>query len=141
MAPASALAPVKQSHDEVSPGTQALNTVRACQVAPVVSDFRDPVDCSPPGSSVPGILQARTLERVAVPSSRGSSPPRDQACVSCTAGGFFTTSTTWEAPRIVLTLRNPQIQGGIDWNQRKALSRSGKTQLYNKSLIYLFIYL
>ena len=38
----------------------------------------DPVDCSPPGSSVHGILQARTLQRVAVPSSRGSSRPSDQ---------------------------------------------------------------
>ena len=36
----------------------------------------DPMDCSPPGSSVLGILQARTLERVAMPSSRGSSQPR-----------------------------------------------------------------
>jgi len=33
----------------------------------------DPMDCSPPGSSVHGILQARTLEWVAMPSSRGSS--------------------------------------------------------------------
>ena len=32
----------------------------------------DPVDCSPPGSSVHGILQARTLERVGMPASRGS---------------------------------------------------------------------
>ena len=37
----------------------------------------DPMDCSPPGSSVYGILQARILEWVAVPSSRGSSQPRD----------------------------------------------------------------
>ena len=36
----------------------------------------DPMDCSSPGSSVHGILQARILEWVAVPSSRGSSPPR-----------------------------------------------------------------
>ena len=40
----------------------------------------DPVDCS--GSSVPGILQARVLEWVAVPSSGGSSRPRDRTCVS-----------------------------------------------------------
>ena len=33
----------------------------------------EPMDCSPPGSSVLGILQARILERVAIPSSRGSS--------------------------------------------------------------------
>ena len=37
----------------------------------------DPVDCSPPGSSVHGILQSRILEWVAMPSSRGSSQPRD----------------------------------------------------------------
>ena len=37
----------------------------------------DPVDCSPPGSSVHGILQARILEWVAMPSSRRSSRPRD----------------------------------------------------------------
>ena len=37
----------------------------------------DPLDCSPPGSSVHGILQARILEWDAMPSSRGSSPPRD----------------------------------------------------------------
>ena len=37
----------------------------------------DPMDCSPPGSSVHGILQARTLEWVAMPSFRGSSRPRN----------------------------------------------------------------
>ena len=40
------------------------------------------MDCSPPGSSVPGILQARILEWVAIPFSRGSSQPRDQAPAS-----------------------------------------------------------
>ena len=52
----------------------------------------DPMDCSPPGSSVPGILQARILEWVAMPSSRGSSQPRDQthvSFISCIASGFF----------------------------------------------------
>ena len=42
----------------------------------------DPMDCSPPGSSVHGILQARILECVAMPASRGSSVTRDQAYVS-----------------------------------------------------------
>ena len=41
----------------------------------------DPTDCSPAGSSVHGILQARTLEWVAVSFSRGSSRPRDQTWV------------------------------------------------------------
>ena len=48
------------------------------------------MDCSPPGSPVSGILQARTLEWVAFPFSRGSSWCRDRTLVSHTAGGFFT---------------------------------------------------
>ena len=43
----------------------------------------DPVDCSPRGSSVHGTLQARILEWVAMPSSRGSFQPRDQTHVLC----------------------------------------------------------
>ena len=43
----------------------------------------DPMDCSLPGFSVHGIFPARILEWVAIFSSRGSSPPRDRACVSC----------------------------------------------------------
>ena len=42
----------------------------------------NPVDCSPSGSSVHGVLQARILEWVAMPSSRGSTQPRDQIHVS-----------------------------------------------------------
>ena len=48
------------------------------------------VDCSLPGSSVHGILQARILEWVADPFSRGSSQPRDWTQVSHIEGGFFT---------------------------------------------------
>ena len=50
----------------------------------------DPMDYSPPGSSVHGILQARLLEWVAIPFSKGSSQPRDQTWVTCIAGRFFT---------------------------------------------------
>ena len=64
--------------------------------------FCSPLDCSPPGSPVHGILEARILKWVAMPSSRGSSWPRNQTCVSCIAGGFFTTSITWEAHIIVI---------------------------------------
>ena len=52
----------------------------------------DPMDCGPPGSSVHGILQARILETVAMPHSRGSSRPRNQIQVSCVAGRYFTLS-------------------------------------------------
>ena len=63
----------------------------------------DPIDCSLPGFSVHGILQARILEWFAMPSSRGSSWPKDQTCISCysyIAGEFFTT----EPPGKALTL-------------------------------------
>ena len=61
----------------------------------------DPMDYSPPGSSVHGILQARILEWVAMPSSRESSWPRDRNCVSCNscnAGGFFTVEPPGNPP-------------------------------------------
>ena len=50
----------------------------------------DPKDCSPPGSSPHGIIQARILEWVAIPFSRESSQLSDQICISCTEGRFFT---------------------------------------------------
>ena len=60
----------------------------------------DPMGCSPPGSSVHGISQASILEWVAISFSRRSSRSKDWSrisCISCLAGGFFTTSATWEA--------------------------------------------
>ena len=52
--------------------------------------------CSLPGSSIQIILQARILEWIAVPFSRGSPWPRDQTRVSCIAGRFFTVWVTRE---------------------------------------------
>ena len=49
----------------------------------------DPMDCSPPGSSIHGILQARILEWVAISFCRGSSQPNDQIRVSCIAGRLY----------------------------------------------------
>ena len=62
-----------------------------------MSDSLRPVDCSPPSSSVHGILQARILEWVAISFSRGSSRPRDQTQVSHIAGRRFNLCTTREA--------------------------------------------
>ena len=56
-----------------------------------MSNSLQPSDYSLPGSSVNWILQARVLEWVAMPSSRGSSRPRDQTRLSCIASRFFTT--------------------------------------------------
>ena len=60
----------------------------------------DPMDCSPPGSSVLGVSQARILERVAISSSRGSSRSRDQtcnSCISCIGRQILYHCTTWGA--------------------------------------------
>ena len=60
-----------------------------CLLAQSCPTLCSPMDCRPPGFSVHGILQARTLEWVAMPFSRGSSRPRDGT--HALAGGFFTT--------------------------------------------------
>ena len=64
----------------------------------VVSDSLWPMDCRPPGSSAHGILQAKILEWVAIPFSRGSSRPRDQTQISRIVGRFFTAWATRENP-------------------------------------------
>ena len=63
--------------------TQAHLSFMKVKVAQSCLTFCDPMDCSIPGFSVLGILQARILKWIAVPFSRGSSQPRDQIQVSC----------------------------------------------------------
>ena len=73
----------------------------------------DPMDCSPPGSSVYEILQARILERVAMPSFKGSSSSgiKPASLMSpVLAGGFFTTSTTWESELNNTVLLNADLR-------------------------------
>ena len=69
-----------------------------CLVAQLCPTLCDPMDCSLPGSSVHGILQARILAWVAISSSRGFSQHRNWTQVSCIAGGFFTIWATRETP-------------------------------------------
>ena len=71
-----------------------------CSVAKLCLILCDPMDCSPPGSSVHGIFQARTLEWVAISSSRGSSQPKDETHVSwssCIGRQTLYHWATWEA--------------------------------------------
>ena len=65
----------------------------------------DPMDCSPPDSSVHGILQVRILEWVAISFCRGSSPPRNRTQVFWTAGKFFSVWATREATREATYIR------------------------------------
>ena len=74
-----------------------LNTSGAAQWLQLCLTLCSCIDCSLPGSSVHGILQARMLEWGALPSSKGSSQPRDWTGVSALAGGFLATSTACEA--------------------------------------------
>ena len=62
-----------------------------------VAQLCHPMNCSLPGSSVHGILQARVLEWVAISFTRGSSQPRDRTRVSRIAGSRFTLRATREA--------------------------------------------
>ena len=81
------------------PGTRST-CVPACSVTQSCLTLCDPMDCSPPGSSVHGILQARILEWVAISYSRGSSWPRDWtwvSCISCIGRQILHHCATWEA--------------------------------------------
>ena len=75
---------------------------KSLQSSPILCD---PMDCSPPGSSVHGILQARILEWIAMPSSRVSSGSRDlirsHLMSPVMAGGFFSTSTPGKLMRML----------------------------------------
>ena len=84
----------------------------------------NPMDCSPPGSSVHGIFQARILEWIAIPFSRGSSQPKDWTWVSHIAGRFFAIWATREASlgwqfhiiSFCPTAMNQFWSGAIPWN-------------------------
>ena len=81
----------------------------------------NPIDWSPPGSSVHGMLQASILEWVAISFSRGSSQPRDWtqvSYVSCSAGEFFTTRAAWEA---LLFSRTSQTPGDLPLSLQSAI--------------------
>ena len=90
-----------------APGSSgARMTLHSCPVCVQAKSLQScltlcrPIDYSPPGSSIHGILQARILEWAVIPPSKGSSWPRDQTrslLSPALAGRFFTTSTTWEA--------------------------------------------
>ena len=79
--------------------TYLLKILHCALIAQSCLTLCDPVDCSPPASSVHGISQARILEWIAISFSRESFQPRDQtrlSCVFCIAGGFFTLSVIRE---------------------------------------------
>ena len=98
----------------------------------------DPMDCSPPCSSVHGILQARILEWVAMPSSKVSFQPRDQTCIfwgSCIAGRFLTTEPLGKPPHAEYIMWN----AGLDDSQAgiKIAGRNMKNSRYANDIILM----
>ena len=99
---------------------------------------------SPPGSSVPGVFQARILEWVAISYSRGSSRPRDWTCVLCIGRHiFFYRCVTWEACTLFeywqikvhlqksgLPLASEEILGYLANVQKIRLSKCSDTDMY-----------
>ena len=83
------------------------------EIAQLCPTLCDPMDCSPPGSSVHGIFQPRILEWVAISFSRGSSWPRDRTRVSHIVGRCFTIQATREARRAHSFYMTP----GAEWSK------------------------
>ena len=109
-------APVCSARDWKRPlpliqGKEKWGEVRVPQSCPTLCD---PMDYGPPGSSVYGILQARILEWVAIPFSRGSSRPRDRIWVSRIAGRFFTIWATGEEAHIAARLPRAGLWDGSE---------------------------
>ena len=92
--------------------------VLVAQSCPTVCDT---MDCSPSGSSVHGIPQARILEWVAIPFSRGFPRPRDCTRLSCIAGRYFTvwaTKVIHHRRRKSLSSRKPRMPSMVPLNLR-----------------------
>ena len=114
-----------------------------CLVAQSCLTFYDPMDCSPPGSSVHGIFQARILEWIATPFSRGSSQPRDELMSLKSAalvGRFFTTSATWEAPEVLtlvgwykaFTVPEPDYQLAVSFSDTSLSGCIGLAKMFSE---------
>ena len=110
-------------------------------VASVISNSCDPIDCSPRGSSLHGILPARILDWVAIPFSRGSSRCRNWTWVSCIAGRFFTNWATRETSYIMLqNLHICKYTHSFPYNVRESLfSLRGKKKQNKLSFIQTLI--
>ena len=83
------------------------------KLCPIVCN---PVDCNPPGFSIHGISQARILEWIAIPFSRGSFWPRGQTHVSyfsCIADGFFITEPLGSPINLAKGLHNKPVVDNI----------------------------
>ena len=117
------------------PGKPSITLERVAQLCLTLCD---PIDCSPAGSSVHGILQARILEWVAISFSRGSSKLGDQTQVSCIAGWFFTNPPQFNA--WILTQADSGSHWSPLWVWFGAIILALSTALYSWMLLHLVIF-
>ena len=109
-----------------------------CLVTQLYLTLCDSMDCSPLGSPVHGSLQARILEWVAMPSSRGSSQPGDRIQVSCIAGRFLWLSPDG-SPRILEWVTYyfsrgsswPRNQTGVSWSAGRFFTSWATREAHN----------
>ena len=102
----------------------------------------DPMECSPPGSSVHGISQARILEWVSTSSSMGSSWHRDQTHISCIAGEFFTTEPLGKPPlspirQHKITIRNKRKKLNLKKRKKILYAIPGHVSLVRLVFFYI----
>ena len=124
----------------------------SCLVAKSFPTLCDPMDCSPPGSSVHVISQARLLEWVVISLSRKSPLLRNRTCISCIASGFFTTEPAfffppqrrkWQSTPVLLPGKShgqKSLEHYSSWNHRVYWMTEHKLwKICWKPLIYLFL--
>ena len=114
--------------------------LHACHSA--VSNSLQAVDCSPPGSSVCGILQARILEWVAISTFRGSSWPKDWTCISsisCIGRWILYHWATWEAPSRPHYSMWKLLALTSEYYDRFLLMDGGDSRLELKNRTFLFL--
>ena len=122
-----------------------------CFVANLCPTLWDPKDCSPPGSSVHGFSRQEYWSELPFPSSRGSSQPRDQTQLSCTAGRHSNLWATRDASksRLVLTDNSSEtfcqisskqyyVKDELCFNQRKIIFGKKKKTEKNNQVLRIF---
>ena len=124
---------------------------RACSVTHSYPVLYDPMDCSPPGSSVHGVFQARITEWLAISSSRRPSQPRDRIRIFCIGRWFLYHFTTGEAPAFQISHTIKTKQAGINRYRRRCKnSRKMKNTfcffffnfiLFNFTILYWFCHI
>ena len=103
-----------------------------CSVAQSCLIHCNPMDCSPPGSSVHESFQRTILEQVAIFSSGGSSRPRDRTHVSCMGRQVLSHCTAWEALNIYLegAMSTHQAPGSATSCQRSPQQEGNKITVW-----------